>query len=147
MWGDFLNKWRAQRVDAYWFYQKRRSNNYIKLNTKKNRKIRKWAKLHPNNDLLETTRSTRHDNYFGFVKSRVAARSGPVWNSRCFLETFVWKGSPKGAFLETLKIENGINIQLFIKIRHGDPLKTVPGSGFEKTFKTMKFRPKMIVRL
>jgi hypothetical protein len=34
-----------------------------------------------------------------------------------------------------MKIGNGIKIQLFRKVRCWDPLKTVPGSGFEKTLK------------
>ena len=34
-----------------------------------------------------------------------------------------------------MKIEDGTKIQLFIIGRRWDPLKTVPGSGFEKTLK------------
>ena len=34
-----------------------------------------------------------------------------------------------------MKIENGTNNQLFRKNQHLDPLKTVLGSGFEKTWK------------
>ena len=45
------------------------------------------------------------------------------------------KWCPKGAFLKTMKIENGTQIKLFMKVQHLDPLKTVPGSGFEKTLK------------
>ena len=45
------------------------------------------------------------------------------------------KGRPKGAFLKTMKIENGTKNQLFLKVRRWDPLKTVPGSGFEKRLK------------
>ena len=41
------------------------------------------------------------------------------------------KGGPKSAFLKITK-ENDIRNQLFIKVRHRDPLKTVPGSGFEQ---------------
>ena len=48
------------------------------------------------------------------------------------------KWCPKGAFLKIMKIENGTKIQLFIKVQHLDPLKTVLGSGFEKTLKTTK---------
>ena len=39
------------------------------------------------------------------------------------------KGRPKGAFLKTMKIEDGTKNQLFIIGRRWDPLKTVPGSG------------------
>ena len=34
-----------------------------------------------------------------------------------------------------MKIEDGTKIKLFIIGRRWDPLKTVPGSGLEKTFK------------
>jgi hypothetical protein len=37
--------------------------------------------------------------------------------------------------LKIIQIENGTKIQLFIIGRRWDPLKTVPGSGFEKTLK------------
>ena len=42
----------------------------------------------------------------------------------------------KDAFLKILKIENNTQNQLFRKVRRWDPLKTVPGSCFEKTLKT-----------
>ena len=42
------------------------------------------------------------------------------------------KYDPKGVFLKTMKIENGTHKQVFITVRHRDPLKTVPGSSFEK---------------
>ena len=45
------------------------------------------------------------------------------------------KGCPKDAFLNIMKIGNGTQIQLFRKVRCWDLLKTVPGSGFEKTLK------------
>ena len=45
------------------------------------------------------------------------------------------KSRPKGAFLKTMKIGNDTQIQLFIIGRRWDPLKTVPGSGFEKVLK------------
>ena len=43
----------------------------------------------------------------------------------------------KGAFLKTMKIEIGTNSYLFIKVRHWDPLKMVPASGFEKNEKSL----------
>ena len=45
------------------------------------------------------------------------------------------KGRPKDVFWKTMKIENGTKKQLFIIGRRWDPLKTVLGSGFEKTLK------------
>ena len=35
-----------------------------------------------------------------------------------------------------MKIENGTKIKLFKKVRRWDPLKTFPGSGFQKTWKS-----------
>ena len=48
---------------------------------------------------------------------------------------FERKRFPKCAFWEIQKIVNGTKIQLFIKVQHAPPLKTVPGSGLEKTWK------------
>ena len=45
------------------------------------------------------------------------------------------KLSPKGAFWKKMKIGNGTQNQLFIIGRRWDTLKTVTGSGFEKTLK------------
>ena len=65
-------------------------------------------------------------------------RQGRVWWERGhgFGWTFGRKGNPKLVFLEIPKIENGTQIQPFSKDRHQGPLKTVPGSGFEKPMKT-----------
>jgi hypothetical protein len=63
-----------------------------------------------------------------FGSRSVSGRKVPKKNGH-----FSRKGGQKGAFLEIPKIENGTKIQLFSKDRHRDPLKTVPGSGFEKT--------------
>ena len=46
------------------------------------------------------------------------------------------KGDPKDAFLKTMKIENGSNDQLFIKVRHLDPSKMVQRSGFPPKMKS-----------
>jgi hypothetical protein len=48
---------------------------------------------------------------------------------------FVRKWFPKGSFLEIPKIGNGIKIDQWRQDRHWDPLKTLSGSGFEKTRK------------
>ena len=53
------------------------------------------------------------------------------------------KGGPKGAFLKILKIVNGTTNQLVINVRRWDPLKTVPGTGFEKHETSMKIDGKM----
>jgi hypothetical protein len=66
-----------------------------------------------------------------FRKDRFKELSGRK-NSR-FLSKFARKDGPKGAFLEIPKIGNGTKIQIFSKDRSRDPLKTVSGSGFEKT--------------
>jgi hypothetical protein len=66
-----------------------------------------------------------------FTKGRFKERSGR--KNSGFLSKFARKCRPNGAFLELPKIANGTKIQLFSKDRHRDPLKTVPGSGFEET--------------
>ena len=74
-----------------------------------------------------------HSKYYGFVKSRVAPKAAIVKDQRPFLETSWTKGGPNGAFLKIMKIEHGTQNKLFITVRHRDPLKTILGSGFEKT--------------
>ena len=51
------------------------------------------------------------------------------------LEPLLQKMVSKRCLLKTMKIENGTKNQLFTTVRRWDPLKTVPGSGFEKTRK------------
>ena len=67
------------------------------------------------------------------VQKRSVQGRSPDFGVLDFWSSFGGKGGPKGAFLEIPKIGNGTKIQLFSKDRHRDPLKTVPGSGFEKT--------------
>ena len=87
------------------------------------------------NDLLNTSRSQRHSNHDCFVKSRVAPGTVGVLSRKLFFRPFTRKCIPRGAFLKIPTIENGTQINLFIKVQHLDPLKTVPVSGFETTWK------------
>ena len=68
---------------------------------------------------------------------KAGSRKGrsPYFGGLGFWSLLGRKGRPKGAFLKTRKIENGSKNKLFIIGRRLDPLKTVPGSGFEKIFK------------
>ena len=71
------------------------------------------------------------------VSWKAGSRKGrsPYFGGLGFWRLLGRKGHPKGALLTTMKIENGTQNQLFRKVRRWDPLKTVPGSGFEKTWK------------
>ena len=71
------------------------------------------------------------------VSRKAGSRKGrsPEFGGLGFWRLLGRKGRPKGAFLKTMKIENGTENKLFINVRRWDPLKTVPGSGFEKTLK------------
>ena len=60
---------------------------------------------------------------------------GPGHSGDLFFSSTWAKGWSKCFFLQTMKIEHGTTNQLFIKVRHRDALKTVPGNGFEKTLK------------
>ena len=74
----------------------------------------------------------------GPVITMVSWKAGSVEvrpGSLGILSSFFRPLGRKGAFLKTMKIENGTPKQLFIKVRHWDPLKTGPRSGFEKTWK------------
>ena len=48
-------------------------------------------------------------------------------------DVFGGKVGRRGGFLEIPNIENGTKTARWRQDRHRDPLKTVPGSGFEKT--------------
>ena len=69
------------------------------------------------------------------VSWKAGSRQGGVWwETGVVLGRLLGrKGSPKGAFLKNMKIENGTK-QVVITVRHWDPLKTVLGSGFENTW-------------
>jgi len=71
------------------------------------------------------------------VSWKAGSRQGrsPYFGGLGFWRPAARKWCPKGAFLKTMKIENGTQKHFFIKVRRWDPLKTVPGSGFEKTWK------------
>ena len=74
------------------------------------------------------------------VSWKAGSREGPPGSLGVFIlfRPLGRKGCPKGAFLKTMKIENGTKNKFFRIFRHWDPLKTLPGSGFEKTWKYMK---------
>ena len=60
-----------------WYYGKKgRMKMLYKNSTQENSKNRKRANPHQSTDLLKTTRSKRHSNYYGFKKSR--SRKAPV---------------------------------------------------------------------
>ena len=71
------------------------------------------------------------------VSWKAGSRKGrsPYFGGLGFGRLLGRKGRPKGAFLKTMKIENGTKKQFVRKVRRWDPLKTVSGSGFEKTWK------------
>ena len=136
MWADFLKTWRARRSGVYQgFYDKKKINMLHKTLHKNKRTNRNWAHLHPKNWLLKITRSKRHSNYHAFWKSRVASLTSPRRKQRANNTSFRRNDCPKGAFLKIPKILKGTKTQLFVKVRHWDPLKTFPGSGVEKTMK------------
>ena len=81
--------------------------------------------------------SQRHSNNYDFVKCRVCPGMLPVEITGTIQEPLDRKGGPKGAFLKIPKIVKGSPKQLFIKVRHWDPLKMVPGTCFGKHKKTI----------
>ena len=76
------------------------------------------------------------------VSWKAGSRNGrsPYFGGLGFWRLLGRKGHPKGAFLKNMKIENGTQNQLFRTVRRWDPLKTDPGSGFEKTRKIYEKR-------
>ena len=88
------------------------------------------------NDFLKNNRSERHSNYYDFVTNRVGTRSQIVIRGRRFWRPAMRKLCSKGAFSKTMKIEHGTNKYSFIRVRHWDRLKMVPGGVFWKTWKS-----------
>ena len=92
-------------------------------------------KLSSQIDVLKSSRAQRLHNYYGLRKSRVDSRTVRPGKARTFWDHFARKCWSNGRFLDFLKIGNGSKINPCRQDRHRDPLKTVPGSGFEKTWK------------
>ena len=118
---------------------------HIKHSSKKSIKNGKVANHHRTNHVFKNTRSQRHKDYcpngtrITVVSWKAGSRKGrsPYFGELGFWRLLGQKGRPKGAFLKILKIEDGTKIQLFIIGRRLDPLKTIPGRGFEKTLKNL----------
>ena len=106
-----------------------------KIDTTKNRQIQKISKLSSKIDVWRSSRAQRLDNYYGLRKTGSRPGTVCVICRVTLLSLLSRKGGAKGAFLEIPKIGKGTKIQFFSKDRDGDPLKTVPGSGFGKTWK------------
>ena len=87
----------------------------------------------PKNDFKQNTGPKRHSNYYGFVKNRVGTMllSG-IWGYRV-LEACYAKIVFKRCLFENHEDRKWYPKTFLLKVRHWDPLKTVLGSGFEKT--------------
>jgi len=103
-----------------------------KIDTTKNRQIQKISKLSSKIDVWRSSRAQRLDNYYGLRKT--GSRPGTVPGKIRVTQNlfFARKGSPKGAFLEIPKIENGTKTGRWRQDRHRDPLKTLSRSNFER---------------
>ena len=75
MWCGFLKNRRAQRLNVYCGIMKNGDSNVRQNVAHIKNKKREWVNLESKNDLLETNTSQLQSNYYGFVKSRVAART------------------------------------------------------------------------
>ena len=130
--GAIFSKRRAQRVDVYCGIMNTSYKKcYIQNSTKKNRRTNAPISIEQMT-FLKNIGFQRHSNYYGFRRSGVAARSGPVGSGGWFWALAWAKRWSKGCLFLTLKIENGTRIKLFMKGRHLDPLKTLPGGGLKK---------------
>ena len=65
-------------------------------------------------------------------------QGGPARETLGLFGAFVAENGVQKVPFENPEIKNGTEIKLFIKVQHLDPLKTLPGSGFENTWKSMK---------
>ena len=75
------------------------------------------------------------ENRFKIDENLVSERRGTIlgqWSRQ-------GRTNPEKVIAEIPKIANGTKIDQWRQDRHWDPLKTLSGSGFEKTRKSMKF--------
>ena len=72
--GRIYQNRRVQRLDVYYGIMKMVINVLGKNSTEKHNKS-KTGQYRTPKDLLKTSSSQRHSNYYGFVKSRAAART------------------------------------------------------------------------
>ena len=98
-------------------------------------KKRKSSQSSSKKRCFENTTSQRHKDYCGFVKSRVAKRTLPGLRGTRFLEPAWAKRSSEGCLFEKHENRKWHQKPTFQKEWCWDPLKTVPGSSFEKTLK------------
>ena len=67
------------------------------------------------------------------VLGKAGSRQAAFWYETVGVFWRLLLGGPTGVFLKALEIESCTQITILIKDRHGDLLKTVPGSQFETT--------------
>ena len=135
MCGYFLKKRRAQRLGVYLCFLKKKKGLYKTEHNETQQKqkmnqspSKKWP--YKGHD-VPTARGL-----LWFREKQCREKDVPSGKTAWPNSAFWWKTSSKRCFLmKIMKIENGTKITLFMKVQHLDPLKTFPGSGFEKTWK------------
>ena len=84
----------------------------IKQDTTNNKKNRKLTNLHPENDVLKTSKSLRSGNYYGLRKSRVGRGMLPVEITNTTWRPFCRKWCAKGGFWDPAKSQKGAKIDM-----------------------------------
>ena len=100
-----------------------------------NRKNGKVANHHRKNDVFKNTRSQRHKDYCGFVKSKVAKRTLPGARGTRFLAHAWAKRSSKGCLFENHENRTWYQKPTFQKSSALGPIKNGPGERFWKNIK------------
>ena len=142
MWGDFLKSWRAQRVDVYRVVMKQMIEMFYENSRKENRKKRKRANLHRNNNLLKTIRSQRHSNYNVFLVKKQGPGKERFDGKRAVFWAPAWaKLLSKGCLFENLENKKWHPNQTFYDRSALGLSKNGPPERFGKTHKkTLKYR-------
>ena len=104
----FTKKGRAQRLhDLRCFIEINRKKNVIKNATAENKNNRKIIKTHPKKDVLKTSKSQRHSDYYGLRNRRVGCGRVAVLRATRFLEPFQQKMVIPVSILAPCEIRKG----------------------------------------
>ena len=120
----YLKKW-------YKFYITHSTMKNNKKKEKESSTIERWPLFLKK----KASKSQRQSNYYGFVRSRVGTRSPTVVRGTRFLVACCAKMVPQRCLFFNPANRKWHQKNNVVKVRHWDPLKTVLGSGFEKTWK------------
>ena len=112
----FVKKRRAQRLHGYCCFFEKRRYKWLKNAQLKTGKNKKLSNMHPNNDVVKTSKSQRYSKYCGLMKSRVASWTLPGVRGYRFLELLTQKMEIQGSILAPCEIRKGtLNLSFWVR--------------------------------